>query len=375
MPCVVVAPDKFKGSCSAGEAATAIEAGLRAAWGTAFTGRIVPMADGGEGTVAAFLEAGATPRRVRVHDALGRPVAATYAMRDGAAIAEMSAASGLAMLGGATAPRTASTYGTGELIVDALAQGAKHIVLGIGGSATTDGGAGALAALGARFYDAAGTELVPSPVGLAALAAIDISGFDSRLALTSIEIACDVDNPLTGPSGAAAVYGPQKGASAGDVAFLDGVLTHFADVAAATVGRDLRDVPGAGAAGGLGWALATFCNARLVRGVDVIARLVDLPGALRGAALCVTGEGHVDAQSLRGKVVDGVARYAAEARVPVLAIGGSVDADAAAALAERGVTCVALIGDPSERERAMREAPALIRAAAERWARSRPAPA
>jgi glycerate kinase len=194
------------------------------------------------------------------------------------------------------------------------------------------------------------------------------------LAVVSIEIACDVDNPLLGPAGAAAVYGPQKGAGPEDVAFLDGVLARFADLATAATGRDLRAMPGAGAAGGLGWGLATFAGARMVRGFDVVAKLVGLEGALRGAALCVTGEGRIDRQSLDGKVVAGVAALAAAAGVDVLAIGGSLDPLAEPDLRARGVTCIALIGDPADRERAMREAPAFIRAAAARWARRRPAP-
>lgn len=378
-----MAPDKFKGSCTARAAADAIVLGLRDAWGAGPQMSIVPLADGGEGTVAAFLESGAAPRRVRTVDALGGPLDATYglsrarrgACSGGTAIIEMAAASGLAVLAGRTAPRAATTYGTGVLIADALVQGTTHIVLGIGGSATTDGGAGALAALGVRFLDAVGAVLEPSPAALAEIASIDASGLDPRLAGATLEIACDVENPLLGPHGAAAVYGPQKGAGPDDVAFLDGVLSRLAAAAVAATGRDLRLLPGAGAAGGLGWGLATFAGARLVRGFDVIAQLVDLPGALRGAALCFTGEGRIDAQSLEGKVVGGVAVLAAAAGVPVVAIGGSVDPLAAGELRARGVTCVALIDDPAERERAMRDAPAFIRAATTRWARRHPAPA
>jgi glycerate kinase len=260
------------------------------------------------------------------------------------------------------------------LVADALTQGATRIVLGIGGSATTDAGAGALAALGARFLDAGGNVLDPVPAALAALDSIDLTGLDPRLARVTIEVACDVDNPLLGAHGAAAVYGPQKGADAADVAFLDAVLARLAAVAVAATGRDLRAMPGAGAAGGLGWGLATFAGARLVRGFDIVASLQGLEAALRGAALCITGEGRIDRQSLDGKVVAGVARLAAAAGVGVLAIGGSVDPLALADLRARGVACVALIEDPADRERAMREAPAFIRAATARWARLRPAP-
>ena len=347
---------------------------MQDAWGGGFAATLVPLADGGDGTVAAFLDSGATPQHVRSTDALGAPVDVTYARSGSTAIIEMAAASGLAQLAGRTAPRLATTYGTGTLIADALARGATRIVLGIGGSATTDGGAGALAALGLRFRDAAGRALEPTPVALAEAAAVDVSGLDPHLTGTALEIACDVDNPLLGPHGAAAVYGPQKGAGPADVAFLEGVLGRLADLGAAATGRDLRDLPGAGAAGGLGWGLATFAGARLVRGFEVVARLTGLDEALRGATLCVTGEGRIDAQSLDGKVVGGVAALAARYGVEVLAIGGSVDPLVGIGLLARGVTCVALIDDLSERERAMRDAPALIRAAAGRWARLRPAP-
>jgi glycerate kinase len=371
---VVVAPDKFKGSCTAREAADAIVDGIREVWGDAVGYAVIPLADGGEGTVAAFLDGGATPQRVRVVDALGEPVTATYALAGTTAILEMAAASGLAQLGERRAPRTASTFGTGQLIADALAHGARRIVLGIGGSATTDGGAGALAALGLRFLDAAGAELAPVPEALAGLARVDASGLDPRLKAVSIQIACDVENPLLGPAGAATVYGPQKGAEPPDVAFLEGVLTRFAGVADAATGRDLRDLPGAGAAGGLGWGLAVFAGARLAAGFDIVAGVVGLAAALRGAAACITGEGRIDRQSLDGKVLAGVARLAAAAGVDVVAIGGSVDPLAEADLRARGIACVALISDPAERDRAMREAPAFIRAAAARWARGRRPP-
>jgi glycerate kinase len=346
---------------------------LRAGWGDAFAYVVVPLADGGDGTVATFLESGATPVTATVHDALGAPVTATYARSGGTAIVEMAAASGLAQLGARRAARHASTYGTGELIAHALDSGATRIVLGIGGSATTDGGAGALAALGMRFLDASGARLEPVPDALAELATIDASRLDARLATTPIDVACDVSNPLLGPAGAAAVYGPQKGADAASVAFLDAVLTRLADVATRTSGRDLRALSGAGAAGGLGWGLATFAGARLERGFAIVAGLQRLDAALAGAKLCITGEGRIDAQSLAGKVVSGVALAASTAGVPVIAIGGSVDPDAAEALRGRGVECVALIDDETQRAAAMRDAPGFIRAAAARLAR-RPAP-
>jgi glycerate 2-kinase len=343
-------------------------------WGDRVTYAIVPLADGGEGTVTAFTAAGAQERRVSVHGPLGDPVVAAYALERELAVLEMAAASGLALLGERRDPRHASTVGTGELIRDALDAGARSIVLGIGGSATTDGAAGALAALGMRFLDAAGRPLEPVPAALAGLAAIDSSGLDPRLAQIDLAIAADVDAPLLGPAGTAAVYGPQKGAKPDDVRFLEAVLRRFADLAAAATGRDLRDRPGSGAAGGLGWGLATFAGARMERGFELVSAARGFPATLRGAALCITGEGRIDDQTLHGKVVAGVGALGAQCGVPVVAFGGSVEPAAAAALAARGVTCVA-VGDPSlDLATAMREAPVLIRAAASRFARSRPAP-
>ena len=311
---VVVAPDKFKGSLSAAEVARALVDGVRDIVPDADCATI-PMADGGDGTVEAFLSAGATPRTVRVRGPLGKPVDATYARYGDTAVAEMAAASGFAIANGTRDARGATTYGTGELLRDALDQGARRIVLGIGGSATTDGGAGALAALGVRFFDASGKELEAVPRALGALARVDLSALDERLRQTDLAIACDVDNPLTGAQGAAAVYGPQKGASPEDVTFLDGVLTRLADAVAAETGRDLRTLPGAGAAGGLGWALASTAGARLQRGVALVAEVRGLANALAGASLCLTGEGAIDVQtgfwmdsndarSSRGKIAD-----------------------------------------------------------------------
>jgi glycerate 2-kinase len=372
---VVVAPDKFKGSLDAAGVAAALAAGVRDVVADAVC-ELVPMADGGDGTVDAFLASGATPRRVGVTGPLGAPVEATYA-RDGAtAIVEMAAASGLALLGNRLDARRATTRGTGELLRDALDGGATRIVLGIGGSATTDGGAGALAALGARFLDAKGTELEPVPEKLASVARVDLSGLDARLrpaagageVAIDLAIACDVDNPLLGPLGAAAVYGPQKGASAADVAFLDRMLARLADAMTAASGRDLRDLPGAGAAGGLGWALASACGARLERGVALVAEVRGLARALAGADFCFTGEGRIDEQTLRGKVVDGVADLARAAGVPVIAFGGSVEREAETALRARGVICVPVVSGPATLDEAMRDAAANLRRAAARAA-------
>ena len=352
---VVIAPDKFKGCLDAAGVAAALAAGVRDVLPDVVC-ELVPMADGGDGTVAAFLATGATARRVRVSGPLEGTVEATYARDGETAIVEMAAASGLALLGRRRGARRATTRGTGELLRDALDGGARRIILGIGGSATTDGGAGALAALGARFLDAAGAALEPVPEALTRVARVDLDGLDTRLRAVDLAVACDVDNPLLGPQGAAAVYGPQKGASAADVAFLDAMLARLADAMSAATGRDLRALPGAGAAGGLGWALASACGARLERGVALVAQVRGLAHALEGANWCFTGEGRIDAQTLHGKVVDGVASLARAARVPVIAFGGSVEAGAESALRARGVHCMPIVPGPIPLREAMRDA-------------------
>jgi glycerate kinase len=366
---VVVAPDKFKGSANAATVAAAIVAGLRDVWGDAPSYTSLPMADGGDGTVEAFLASGAAARTVRVRGPLGEPVEATYARDGRTAIIEMAAASGLALLAERRDATRATTFGTGELLRDALDSGAQRIVLGIGGSATSDGGAGALAALGARFFDRAGEALEPVPAALAQLERIDLSALDERLAATPIAIACDVDNPLLGSSGAAAVYGPQKGAAPADVAFLDGVLARFVRAALDAGRPDLCELAGAGAAGGLGWGLATFAGARLAPGFPLIAEQRGLAAALATATLCFTGEGRIDDQTLRGKVVAGVAGLARPLGVRVIAFGGGVDLTAERALAALGVVCVPITDGPLTLAQAMARAPELLRAAAARFAR------
>ena len=362
---VVVAPDKFKGSLDAAGVAAALAAGVRDVAATA-TCELIPMADGGDGTVDAFIASGARAIAARVRGPLGAAVDATYARDGAAAIIEMAAASGLTLLGAELDARRATTLGTGDLLRDALDRGATRIVLGIGGSATTDGGAGALAALGARFLDDAGSVLEPVPEALARVARIDLAALDPRLQRVDLAVACDVDNPLLGPGGAAVVYGPQKGASPEDVAFLDGVLTRLAGAMSAATGRDLRALPGAGAAGGLGWALASACGARLERGVTLVAELRGLAAALVGADWCFTGEGRIDEQTLRGKVVDGVGALARAAGVPAIAFGGSVDSSAEIALRARGVTCVPIVPGPASLDDAIADAAANLRSAASR---------
>ncbi len=367
----VIAPDKYKGSLSARAVAQAVELGLHDVLGRAIRCSIVPMADGGDGTVATFVESGARSVRVRVRGPLGHATTATFACTETVAVVEMASASGLVLIpAGSRSATTTSTYGTGEVIRAALDRGFRHIVVGIGGSATNDGGAGMLQALGVSLRDAAGEELPPGGAALARLATLDLGGLDERLRATTIDVACDVDNPLLGPNGASAIYGPQKGASATDIVLLDAALGRFADVVAATLGHDLRTVPGTGAAGGLGFGLVAVLGAALRPGVDTIAAVRGLDALLVGARACITGEGRIDRQTLAGKVVDGVGRRAHALGIPTFAVGGTVDADVEPALWERGIVCVPIADRPRSLRAMIAESGSLVRAAAARLART-----
>lgn len=371
MNALVVAPDKFKGAATARDVALALEAGWRDVWGPGLRVARIPMADGGDGTVAAFLDKGAQARTVRVRGPLGDPVDATFALDGTTAVVESAAASGLVLVpAGRRDALRAGSYGTGELIRAALDAGARRIVVGIGGSASTDGGAGMLAALGAVPLTADGRPIDASGGGsLAQVARIDVAELDPRLRGITLEVASDVDNPLTGQAGAAAVYGPQKGASAADVAVLDAALGTFADAVAAATGRDLRAVPGAGAAGGIGFALLAVCGGAFRSGAELVGTLLGLPEALAGAGLCLTGEGRIDAQTLYGKAVDAVTRTAREHRVPVLAFGGSVELAVEAELFARGAACVPIAPGPLALEESIARTTELLRAASARAAR------
>ncbi len=323
---VLVAADKFKGSLTAVEVAERVAAGLRRVVPDVRV-EALPVADGGDGTVAAAVAAGFERREVRVAGPLGAEVTAAYALREGTAVVEMAEASGLHRLpGGVLAPLTASTRGSGELLRAALDAGARTIVFGVGGSATTDGGAGMLAALGARFLDADGRPVAPGGGGLARLASADLSGLDPRLADVELVLASDVDNPLTGPKGAPAVYGPQKGASPDDVTALDAALGHFAKVLEGTEGVGARAAgyaasPGAGAAGGIGFG-AMLLGARFRPGIEVMLDVLGFAPALERADLVITGEGSLDEQTLHGKAPAGVAAAARAAGKEVVAVCG-----------------------------------------------------
>ncbi|MGW3989845.1 glycerate kinase [Streptomyces sp. NPDC004830] len=321
---MLVAADKFKGSLTAVEVAERVTAGLRHVLPDLRV-EALPVADGGDGTVAAALAAGFERREVRVAGPLGDEVTAAYALREGTAVVEMAEASGLQRLPeGVFAPLTASTRGSGELLRAALDAGARTIVFGVGGSATTDGGAGMLAALGARFLDAEGRPVPPGGGGLAELATADLSGLDPRLADVELVLASDVDNPLTGPKGAPAVYGPQKGASPDDVAALDAALAHFAKVLEETAGPEAAAYaasPGAGAAGGIGYG-ALLLGARFRPGIEVMLDVLGFAPALDHADLVITGEGSLDEQTLHGKAPAGVATAARAAGRDVVAVCG-----------------------------------------------------
>jgi glycerate kinase len=346
-PLVVVAPDKFKGSLSADGVAGALARGLRRAMPDV---RVVehPIADGGEGTVEMVLRHGFRPIACDVHGPTGEPVRARYALRGEVAVLEMAAAAGLALLpDGAPddrTARTASTFGVGELIRDALDRGARRIVLGIGGSATTDGGAGMAAALGARLSGASGPLLPEGGASLLSAGGLELDGMDARLAETTVVVACDVDNPLTGPHGAAAVYGPQKGAGEATVQLLDRALAHWADLVAAATSRDLRALPGAGAAGGLGFGAAALLDAEIRSGIEYLLDLTGFAGTVAGADLVIVGEGSLDEQSLRGKGPIGVAAVAARAGAQVVAVAGrsSIDAER---LRDVGIAAVHTLGE------------------------------
>lgn len=320
---VAVCLDKFRGSLSAGEACAALAAGIRAAAPRCDV-REVPVADGGEGTIDALVRAGYQWRAATAHDPAGRPVTAGFAVSGSRAVVELAQASGLHYVMGREIPLTASTFGTGELIRAALDAGATSIVLAAGGSATTDGGAGMLAALGARLTNEDGTPAGPGGGGLLMLDALDLTGLDPRLAGCEIILASDVNSPLLGPRGAAAVFGPQKGATSADVTVLERGLQRLAAAMARATGADRAAEPGAGAAGGAGFAALAALGAQRRPGIDFILDELHVGELLQGAALAVTGEGKLDAQSLHGKAPAGVAELAARLGVPLVVVAGQV---------------------------------------------------
>ncbi|WP_416769013.1 glycerate kinase [Pseudomonas sp. RHF3.3-3] len=362
---IIIAPDSFKDSLSADGVARAIAEGLAEVLPQAQLLRY-PMADGGEGTVESVLAAcNGELRSETVQGPLGTPVRAHWGWlpQSRTAIIEMAEASGLQLVPpGQRDACVTSTFGTGQLIGAALDAAAQRIILAIGGSATNDAGAGALQALGLGLFDDQGRELPRGGLALAGLRRIDLGGLDPRLASVRFEIAADVNNPLCGEQGASAIFGPQKGASPTQVHELDAALGHFADQCAAVLPRDVRDEPGSGAAGGLGFAAKAFFAARFRPGVEVVAELVGLERAVQGADLVITGEGRFDAQTLRGKTPFGVARIARQQGVPVIVLAGTLG-EGYEQMYQHGVDAAfALASGPMSLEQACAEAPALLSA-------------
>jgi glycerate kinase len=368
---IVIAPDSFKGNLDAMQVARAVEHGIRRVLPDAVCVK-VPMADGGEGTVQSLVDAAGGRFIIRkVCGPAGRPVRARYGLlADGTtAVIEMAEASGLPLVRGASRnPLTTTTYGTGELIADALDRGARRILIGIGGSATNDGGAGMAQALGVRFLDARGRPIRKRIGGgmLDRIAAIDCSGIHPGLSGARVTVACDVDNPLCGPRGAAHVFGPQKGATPAMVRRLDANLRKFGGLIRRELGIDIMHLRGAGAAGGLGGGLVAFANATLRSGIDIVIEAVGLDAHLRNADLVITGEGRVDFQTAFGKTPAGVAKAARRRRVPVVAIGGGL-ADDARGVFRHGIDALqSAIARDMPLEQALERAPDYIADAAER---------
>ncbi len=370
----VIAPDSFKESIGAPQAAQAIARGILKVFPGAECD-LCPIADGGEGTVEALVAAtGGQMRATEVMGPLGERVTAAWGLLgDGkTAVVEMAAASGLPMVPVAKRnPMLTTTYGTGELIKAALDAGVTKIILGIGGSATTDGGTGAAQALGYRFMDAGQAEIKAPMAGglLSKVVWIDSSGADPRLKHVTVLVACDVTNPLTGRNGSAAIYGPQKGATPEMVRLLDDGLAYLAEVIERDLGRDVQDLPGAGAAGGLGAGAMAFLNAKLSPGIGLVLDAVGFDARVRGAAACLTGEGRIDGQSLAGKACLGVANGALTHGVKTWALVGSAGPGAEDAIAA-GLAGYDVIGKGLTKEESMRRAGELLEAAGERWAKA-----
>ena len=325
---ILLVPDSFKGTMSSREVCDIMAGEIQTYYPQAQV-IAIPVADGGEGSVDAFLSAvGGEKVKVPCQGPYLEEREGFYGLLpDGTVVVEMAAAAGLPLVGERLNAGATSTYGVGQLILAAARQGARRIIVGLGGSATNDGGCGAAAALGVRFLDTQGEEYVPTGDTLDRLASIDFSHLDPALEGVQLVTMCDIDNPLCGPAGASAVFGPQKGATPEQVEVLDRNLGHLADVTAATLGQDLRDLPGAGAAGGMGFGMRALLGSTMQMGIETVLDTVGFDRLLEGADLVLTGEGKLDTQSLRGKVVAGVARRCAQKKVSVVAVVGDIGDD------------------------------------------------
>ena len=369
-PAVVLAPDSFKGSLSAAAAAAALAEGLRRVWPDADL-RLCPMADGGEGTLDAVLSRGGRRSTDRVSDVSGKPLTVAYGSVGEPATAVLE----IAQVVGLTDPAVGTTdvehrtsLGVGELIRHRLDAGVRRFMIGLGGSSTNDGGAGLLAALGLSLTDVRGQAIAPTPAGLAALATVDASGLDPRLAEAEIIVMSDVNNPLTGDRGATAIFGPQKGAARERIAEIDRRIANFASLAERALNRRAQDEPGAGAAGGLGFALQLI-GGKMRSGAEVVADLVGLDAALDGAGWAITGEGRSDAQTALGKTPLIVALRAAARQTPVSLVSGSIDRSALPALGRYFAGCFSLPSGPANLEQCLAEAAELLADRAEQVAR------
>jgi glycerate kinase len=374
---VVIAPDKFKGSLTAAQVARHLAAGLRL---TAAHVPVVmaPVSDGGDGFLDAMMAAGYRRVPVAAEGPTGQPVRASYAELEGVAVVELAETAGLTRLPhGRPAPLTASSYGTGQVMREALEAGCRTLVVGIGGSACTDGGAGMVQALGARLADRDGTPLRRGGAALCDLDSLDLSGLHPGLARTEVVVAADVNNPLTGPQGAAAVYGPQKGASPREVAELDRALAHWAGLVRSSTGVDAAGTPGSGAAGGVGFAMMALLGASLRPGIDLVLELSGFAQKLGEARMVITGEGALDGQTLNGKAPAGVAAAARKASVPVIAVVGhsALDQDQLRSLGM--LAAYALTDMEPDRQRCMSHAGPLLERLGARlateWLSPRPA--
>ncbi|GAX89502.1 glycerate kinase [Effusibacillus lacus] len=370
----VVAPDSYKGSLTAREACEAMEKGIRKVVPDANVIK-VPMADGGEGTVQSLVDA--TGGRILTHavtNPIGEKVTAKYGiLGDGeTAVIEMAEASGLYLVPkDRRNPLHTTTFGTGELIRAALDHGCRKFILGIGGSATNDGGIGMAQALGVKFLDDSGTDLPFGGGSLGQLSRIDLAGIDPRLKECTFTVACDVDNPLTGPQGASHVFGPQKGATPDMIQILDQNLLHYSQIIERDLGKSIRELPGAGAAGGLGAGMVAFLGAVLKRGVDIVIEATGIEEKVAGADLVFSGEGQVDFQTERGKTPFGVAKVAQRAGVPVILVAGSIG-EGVEILYQHGVQSVfSMVNRPMTLEEAMENAHVLLEAAIERIVRAK----
>lgn len=366
---IVIAPDSFKESMTALEAAQSIEKGMKAVFQDAEY-QLLPMADGGEGTVQSLVDAtDGTIRERSVTGPLGETVQAFFGILGNGktAVIEMAAASGLHLVEPAKRnPLLTTSRGTGELIRAALDEGVSHIIVGIGGSATNDGGVGMMQALGGKFLDEKGEEIGPGGGALSAIKSIDLSMLDSRLDSVKLEVACDVTNPLTGPTGASAIFGPQKGATPEVVRTLDGNLAHLASITIG--GSEVASIAGTGAAGGLGFALLAFLKAELNRGIDIVLKAVNFSDKVKDASLVITGEGRIDGQTIYGKTPIGVAKSAKVYGIPVIGIAGSLTEDSTVVY-EHGIDALfSIVPGIIELNEAFSQAPRLLERASRNMA-------